>query len=84
MAELASTKSKKNSGHALGAVLTSQCEDSFQALKANLVSAPVLTSADFSRPFILEVDASHSGLGVVLSEDTDSGVRPVAYANRCT
>ncbi len=46
------------------------------------MSAPVLTYADFSRPFILEVDASHSGLEAVFSQETDRGVQPVAYASR--
>lgn len=44
-------------------VWTSECEHSFELLKAKLVSAPVLASADFSRPFILDVDTSHGGLG---------------------
>lgn len=82
VAELAGTKSRKGSGQALGAAWTSQCEESFEALKSKLVSAPVLTYADFSCPFILEIDASYSGLGAVLSQETDSGVRPVAYASR--
>lgn len=42
----------------------------------------MLAYADFSRPFILEIDASHSGLGTILSQETDDGVRPVAYASR--
>ncbi|KAI3376863.1 hypothetical protein L3Q82_000112 [Scortum barcoo] len=82
VARLAGTKSKRGSGQALDTVWTPQCEESFEALKSRLVSAPVLTYADFSRPFILEIDASHSGLGAVLSQETDSGVRPVAYASR--
>uniref|UniRef100_A0A3B1J0Z4 Gypsy retrotransposon integrase-like protein 1 n=1 Tax=Astyanax mexicanus TaxID=7994 RepID=A0A3B1J0Z4_ASTMX len=61
---------------------TPQCESSFEALKGKLVSAPVLAYADFSRPFILEIDASHSGLGAVLSQEQEGGVRPVAYASR--
>ena len=82
VAELAGTKSKRRSGQALGTAWTSKCEESFEALKAKLVSAPVLAYADFSHPFILEVDASHSGLGAVLSQETDGRVRPVAYASR--
>lgn len=82
VAELAGTRSKRGSGQDLGSAWTPQCEHSFEALKAKLVSAPVLAYADFSRPFILEIDASHSGLGAVLSQETDDGVRPVAYASR--
>lgn len=53
-AELAGTKPRKGSGQALGAA--PQCEESFEALKSRLVSSPVLVYADFSRPFILEID----------------------------
>lgn len=59
-----------------------ECEESFSALKSRLVSAWVLAYVDFSRPFIFETDASHSGLGAVLSQESDRGVRPVAYASR--
>ena len=82
MAELAGTKSKKGPGQTLGAAWTPQCEASFEALKSKLVSSPVLISADFLQPFILEIDTSYIGLGAVLSQETDNGVRPVAYASR--
>lgn len=65
-------------GQALEAAWTSQCEEGFRALKSKLV----LAYADFSRTFIVEIDASHGGLGAVLLQQTDSGVRPVAYASR--
>ena len=58
------------------------CEEAFQALKRRLVSAPVLAYADFTKPFFLEVDASHQGLGAVLSQEGAGGRRPVAYASR--
>ncbi|KAL4007870.1 hypothetical protein ACER0C_001722 [Sarotherodon galilaeus] len=82
VAKLAGTKTKKGSGQSLSAIWTPQCEESFEALKAKLVSAPVLAYADFTRPFILEIDASHSGLGAVLSQEVEGVVRPVAYASR--
>uniref|UniRef100_A0A674PMZ3 Gypsy retrotransposon integrase-like protein 1 n=1 Tax=Takifugu rubripes TaxID=31033 RepID=A0A674PMZ3_TAKRU len=82
VADLAGTKTKRGSGRALGSAWTPECEESFNALKSRLVSTPVLAYADFSRPFILETDASHSGLGAVLSQETDGCVRPVAYASR--
>lgn len=82
VAETSGKRSKKGASKTLDAVWTPQCEQSFEGLKDRLVSAPVLAFADFSRPFILEVDASYSGLGAVLSQETDSGVRPVAYASR--
>ena len=66
----------------LGDGWTEECEQTFQALKAKLVSAPVLAYGNFSLPFILEIDASYSGLGAVLSQEQDGRVRPVAYASR--
>ncbi|KAL7825810.1 hypothetical protein SRHO_G00335480 [Serrasalmus rhombeus] len=82
VAKLAGTKSKKGSGQTVGEAWTPECEQSFEALRAKLVSTPVLAYADFSRPFILEVDASYSGLGAVLSQEQDGRLRPVAYASR--
>lgn len=82
VAKLAHTKSKTGLGQTLSAIWTPKCEESFEALKARLVSAPVLAYADFNRHSISEVDTSHSGLGAVLSQETESGVRPVAYASR--
>lgn len=58
------------------------CEEAFQAQKSRLVQAPVLGYADFTRPFIVEVDASHAGLGAVLSQEQDGQRRPIAYASR--
>ncbi|TWW54009.1 Retrovirus-related Pol polyprotein from transposon opus [Takifugu flavidus] len=81
VADLAGTKTKRGSGQALGSAWTPECEESFNALKSRLVSTPVLAYADFSRPFILETDASHSGVGAVLSQETDGCVRLVAYAS---
>lgn len=61
---------------------TEACQTSFEGLKGKLTTAPVLAYADFSLPFILEVDASHGGLGAVLSQEQGGKVRPIAYASR--
>ena len=57
-------------------------EQAFQTLKQELVSAPVLKYADFSKLFILVIDASHQGLGAVLSQEVDGKRRPIAFASR--
>ncbi|XP_039528746.1 uncharacterized protein LOC120479938 [Pimephales promelas] len=61
---------------------TDPCENAFQTLKTALINAPVLAYADFSKPFILDVDASHQGLGAVLSQEHGGKCRPVAFASR--
>lgn len=81
-AELAGVKARKGRNTLEGDAWSESCENSFQDLKARLVSAPILAFANFSLPFILEVDASHCGLGAVLSQEQEGKVRPVAYASR--
>lgn len=61
---------------------TDECEESFNAIKQHLVSAPVLTCPDFSRPFKLQTDASSFGIGAVLTQDFDDGERPICFLSR--
>ncbi|XP_052858196.1 uncharacterized protein LOC128265978 [Drosophila gunungcola] len=52
----------------------------FEALKTSLVSAPVLTTPDFSKPFTIQCDASTTGVGGVLFQtDEEGGEHPIAY-----
>ena len=54
-----------------------------KVLLRNLVSAPVLSYHDFSKPFILDTDASNTGIGAVLSKLDENGRECVnAYASR--
>ncbi|KAM7281438.1 uncharacterized protein ISCGN_006045 [Ixodes scapularis] len=43
--------------------------DAFEALKLALATQPVLVSPDYTRPFLVQCDASEKGLGVVLSQE---------------
>ena len=58
---------------------------SFRALKDALSTAPVLSYADFTKPFILRTDASNIGIGAILQQPAgkDGNLRTVvAYASR--
>lgn len=41
---------------------TNQCQEAFDKLKSQLVSAPILTLPNWSKPFILDTDASDNGI----------------------
>lgn len=49
VAEIAGSRSKRGSGRDLSSALSRECEECFEALKARLVSAPVLAYTDFKR-----------------------------------
>ena len=55
--------------------------NSFENIKLLLSSGPVLRTADFNKPFVMQVDACHIGIGsVLLQEDTATGVlHPICY-----
>ena len=53
-------------------------QEAFLSLKAKLVDPDTLQLPDPSKPFVLETDASTTGLGAVLLQDG----KPVAYASR--
>ena len=48
-------------------------QDTFDAWKEVLRSAPLLGYPNFSREFILETDASLNGLGTILSQEGKDG-----------
>ncbi|GFT38210.1 retrovirus-related Pol polyprotein from transposon 17.6 [Trichonephila clavipes] len=61
-----------------GIVWNDKCSESFKMLKERLSGKPVLHAPDFSKPFILQTDASDQGYGVVLAQkDENGGEHPI-------
>ena len=63
-------------------VWDSDCEEAFETLKKHLTEAPVLAYPDFSKPFVLDTDASDTSIGAVLSQIHDGKERVVCYGSR--
>lgn len=61
---------------------TEDCEKAFTTLKAHLCSSPVLKSPDFTKRFLVQVDASAVGLGAVLAQGEPGEERPILYLSR--
>ena len=54
-----------------------------RTLKDKILTLPLLAFSDFTKPFLLEMDASKEGLGAVLSQKQDNGrFHPVAFSSR--
>ena len=57
-----------------------KCEEAFCQLKEALCLNPVLHSPDFTKPFILQTDASDRGVGAVVRQCDEKGdEHPIAY-----
>ena len=55
-----------------------EAESTFERLKLTMTQTPVLALPDFSKPFIVETDASNTGVGAVLTQ----GGHPIAYFSK--
>ena len=74
--EGASRKSKQ-------VLLTEDALKAFEVLKQVCMMAPILAFADYTKPFLLETDASKDGLGAVLSQkQADGQYHPITYGSR--
>lgn len=64
-------------------VWTDEAQRAFETLKHAMTSAPVLTHPDFTKPFVIQCDASTTGIGSVLFQiGTDGEEHPIAYFSK--
>ncbi|CAB0036585.1 unnamed protein product [Trichogramma brassicae] len=61
---------------------TEEQQNAFEALKQALTQAPVLARPDFTKPFIVQTDASAYAIGGVLTQVFDDGEHPIVYVSR--
>ena len=57
-------------------------DTAFHLLKAAVLNDACLALPDMDRPFVLQCNASASGLSVTLSQMGDEGLRPIHFASR--
>ena len=57
-------------------------QTAFDTIIEKLTSPPVLAYTDYTKPFLLNIDASGDGLGAVLYQEQDGIERVIAYASR--
>jgi hypothetical protein len=59
------------------------CQNAFEQIKAILSVSPVLSSPDFGKPFMLQINASDVGCdGVLLQKDSDFVSHLIAYFSK--
>ncbi|KAJ0501160.1 putative nucleotidyltransferase, Ribonuclease H [Helianthus annuus] len=61
-----------------GFIWSDEALSAFNRLKQALLSTPVLRLPGFSKPFVIECDASSDGVGAILSQEN----HPVAYFSK--
>ncbi|KAK3859064.1 hypothetical protein Pcinc_034787 [Petrolisthes cinctipes] len=60
----------------------SKHQEAFELLKRSISSSPILRTPDFTRPFVVQTDASDCAEGAALLQEFSDGMFPVAFASR--
>lgn len=63
-------------------IWTPEAESAFNDLKSALISAPVLRTPDFTKPFIIQADASDRGVGAILVQKYDEQECVITYMSQ--
>jgi len=58
---------------------SADCEKAFQHLKQICASEPVLKTPNWSKPFVMHTDTSGYALGVVIAQEHDDSMHPIAF-----
>ena len=61
---------------------TAEHRKCFVTLHSALCETPVLKLPDFSKPFVVEPDASDLAVGAILLQEYDDGFHPIAYFSK--
>lgn len=61
---------------------TEEAQNAFDRLREKLGAEVTLSYPDFSKPFILDCDASETGMGAIVAQCTTAGERPIAMESR--
>ena len=56
-----------------------QCNTAFNRLKEMCGQYPVLRTPDWSKQFLMDTDTSGYALGVVISQEFEDGIHPIAF-----
>lgn len=59
-----------------------EAEEAFISLKTLLTTTPVMSCPDYSKPFMIQCDASNEGIGAVLCQKTEDSEQAVAFLSR--
>uniref|UniRef100_A0AAV2MGF7 ribonuclease H n=1 Tax=Knipowitschia caucasica TaxID=637954 RepID=A0AAV2MGF7_KNICA len=63
-------------------IWTNSCDTAFNQLKAALTATPILAYPHVDLPYVVDTDASGTGIGAVLSQQGGEGERVVGYYSR--
>jgi len=63
-------------------IWTDKCNNAFLELKQICTNYPVLRTPDWTKQFVMETNASGYTLGVVIAQEFEDGIHPIAFHSR--